>query len=153
MYGDQSTYILNYRISSYKALPRIIPAFLIMPAPGTLLCRWSLVISNNTSNWSPFKKIIPAGLIWGNTVFKTSMWIFIPHFSMAEHKIWIRYKSKVNFCYKFLHKFFWIEWHSIFKWNLVFRTFFSALCAKTHLAPLPWLRHLFTILVLHWRLN
>ena len=38
----------TYRISSYKALPRIIPAFLIMSAPGTFLCRWNLVISNNT---------------------------------------------------------------------------------------------------------
>ena len=28
----------QYRISSYKALPPIISAFLIMPAPGTLLC-------------------------------------------------------------------------------------------------------------------
>ena len=28
-----------YRISSYKALPQIILAFLIMPAPGTLVCR------------------------------------------------------------------------------------------------------------------
>ena len=28
-----------YRISSYKALPRIIPATLIMPSAGTLLCR------------------------------------------------------------------------------------------------------------------
>ena len=29
-----------YCISQYKALPRIIPEFLIMPAPGTLSCRW-----------------------------------------------------------------------------------------------------------------
>jgi hypothetical protein len=30
---------LIYRISSYKALPRIIPATLIMPAAGKLLSR------------------------------------------------------------------------------------------------------------------
>ena len=58
----------EYRISSYKTLPWIIPAFLIMPAPGTLLCRWNLVISNNTRSWRPHEKIIAAGLIWGNTV-------------------------------------------------------------------------------------
>ena len=50
-----------YRIPSYKALPQIIPAFLIMLAPGTLLCRWNLVISNNTRSWRSCKKIIPAG--------------------------------------------------------------------------------------------
>ena len=44
----------GYRISSYKALPRIIPTFLIMPAPGTLLCRGNLVISNNTRSWRPY---------------------------------------------------------------------------------------------------
>ena len=58
----------NYRISSYKTLPQIIPAFLIMATPGLLLCTWILVISNNTCSWRPYKKIIPAGLIWGNTV-------------------------------------------------------------------------------------
>ena len=40
-----------------------------MPAPGTLLCRWNLVISNNTRSLRHYKKIIPACLIWGNTVF------------------------------------------------------------------------------------
>ena len=58
----------TYRISSYKALPRIIPATLIMPAVGTLLCWWNLVISNNTRPWRPNKKLKHAGLIWGNTV-------------------------------------------------------------------------------------
>ena len=58
-----------YRISSYKALPRIIPATLIMPAVGTLLCRWNLGISNKTRTWRPNEKLIPAGLIWGNTVY------------------------------------------------------------------------------------
>ena len=57
-----------YRISSYKTLPQIIPAFLKMPAPGILLCRWNLVIFNNTRSWRPYEKIVPAGLIWGNTV-------------------------------------------------------------------------------------
>ena len=61
---------LIYRISSYKALPRIIPATLIMPAAGKLLCRWNLVISNNTRIWRPNEKLIPAVLIWGNTVVK-----------------------------------------------------------------------------------
>ena len=59
----------KYRISSYKALPRIIPSFLIMPAPGTLLCMWNLVISNNTRSWRHYEKIIFAGFIWGNTVY------------------------------------------------------------------------------------
>ena len=35
---------------TYKALPLIIPAFLIMPAPGAFLCRGNLVASNNTRN-------------------------------------------------------------------------------------------------------
>ena len=61
-------YFAYYRISSYKALPRIIPATLIMPAVGTLLCWWNLVISNNTRPWRPNKKLKHAGLIWGNTV-------------------------------------------------------------------------------------
>ena len=39
-------YWVTYRISSYKVLPWIILAFLIMPTPDTLLCRWNLVISN-----------------------------------------------------------------------------------------------------------
>ena len=60
--------IFKYRISSYKTLPQIIPAFLIMPTPGTLLCRWNLVISNNSRSWRPHEKIIPAGLIWVNMV-------------------------------------------------------------------------------------
>ena len=47
---------MRYRISSYKALPRIIPAFLIIPAPDTLLCRWNLLISNNTRSWRPNEK-------------------------------------------------------------------------------------------------
>ena len=65
------------RNSSYKALPRIIPKFLIM---STLLCRWNIVISNNTSNWRPYGKIIPTGLKWGITVnrldghTKTHLW-------------------------------------------------------------------------------
>ena len=37
-----------YRISSYKTLPQIIPAFPIMPARGIHLFRLNLVISNNT---------------------------------------------------------------------------------------------------------
>ena len=41
------------RNSSYKALP---PLFLIMPKPGTLLCRWNLIISNNTHIWKTTKK-------------------------------------------------------------------------------------------------
>ena len=47
---------LTHRISSYKALPWIISAFLIMPAPGTLLWRWNLVISNENFNWRPYEK-------------------------------------------------------------------------------------------------
>ena len=42
--------------------------FLIIPAPDTLLCRQNLVISNNTSSWRPYEKIIHAGLIWGNCI-------------------------------------------------------------------------------------
>ena len=51
--------------SSYKALPRIIPAILIT------LCRRNAVFSNKTLIWRLHKTIIPAGLIWGNrnTVF------------------------------------------------------------------------------------
>ena len=44
----------------YKALPQITPTFLIMPAPGTILCRWNLVISavisNYTQSWRLYKK-------------------------------------------------------------------------------------------------
>ena len=69
--------VFKYRISSYKALPRIIPAFLIMPALGTLLCRWNLIISNNTCSWRKHKKIIPAGLIWGNTVCKNDFFFHL----------------------------------------------------------------------------
>ena len=74
-----NTFYENY-ISSYKAVPQIIPTFLIMPIPGTLLCRWNLVISYNTRNWRPYQKIIPVGLIWGSTVnrldghTKTHLW-------------------------------------------------------------------------------
>ena len=46
----------TYGISSYKTLPRIIPAFLIIPTPGTLLRKRNLVISNNTHGWRPYKK-------------------------------------------------------------------------------------------------
>ena len=55
-----------YRISSYKALPGTIPAFIIVPAPGTLLWKWNLVISNGTCSWRPCKKIISVSLIWEN---------------------------------------------------------------------------------------
>ena len=51
-----------------KALPRIIPAFLIMPALGTLLCGWNLITYNNNRSWRPYKEIIYTGLIWGNTI-------------------------------------------------------------------------------------
>ena len=54
----------------YKALPQIIPAFIIMSAPGIHLCKWNLVISDNTGSWRPYEKIIPAGPMWGNTVTK-----------------------------------------------------------------------------------
>ena len=58
---------LAYRISSYKALPRIIPAIL------TFLCIRNVVFSNKTRIWGLFKIIITAGLIWGNTVFSFNM--------------------------------------------------------------------------------
>ena len=54
---------VHYRISSYKAFPPIILAFIIMPAPDTLLCRWNLVISNNNAVEDPYEKIISLGLI------------------------------------------------------------------------------------------
>ena len=60
---------INYSISSYKTLPRKIPAFLIMPTPGTLSCRWNLVISNKSRSWGLNEKIIPIGLISGHTVY------------------------------------------------------------------------------------
>ena len=37
-----------YRISSYKALPRMIPATLIIPAILTILCSRNVVFSNKT---------------------------------------------------------------------------------------------------------
>ena len=40
---------------------------------------WNLVISNNTRSWRPYEKIIPAGLIWGNTVFNFSS--TTPHYT------------------------------------------------------------------------
>ena len=59
-----------YRISSYKALPRIIPATLIIPSILTILCSKNVVFSNKTRIWRLCKIIIPAGLIWGNTVYE-----------------------------------------------------------------------------------
>ena len=59
---------VTYRISSYKALPRMIPATLIIPAILTILCSGNVVFSNKTRIWRLCKIIIPAGLIWGNTV-------------------------------------------------------------------------------------
>ena len=59
---------ISYHISSYKALPWIIPATLIIPAILTILCSRNVVFSNKTRIWRLCKIIIPAGLIWGNTV-------------------------------------------------------------------------------------
>ena len=97
---------LTYRISSYKALPRIIAATLIMPAVGTLLCRWNLVISNNTRTWRPNKKLIPAGLIWGNTV--------------------------CNYTLIFMRQIYYFDtwaiiWHGIVCWFMVFPHFYQFL--------------------------
>ena len=91
----------EYRISSYKALPRIIPAFLIMPAPGILLFRWKWVISNNTRTLKTLQKNITRGSymrkygnsnvipqnVWPNcmTMFTTmycrgiNFWSFVSH--------------------------------------------------------------------------
>ena len=59
-----------YRISSCKALPRIIHATLIILAILITLCigNWNVVFSNKTRIWRLHETIIPAGLIWGNTV-------------------------------------------------------------------------------------
>ena len=53
---------LKYRISSYKTLPWIISAFLM------LLCSENVVFSYKTGNRRLCEIIIPAGLIWGFTV-------------------------------------------------------------------------------------
>ena len=92
-YGQSGRFLKNnlafteyLRISSYKALPWIIPAFLIRPTPGTLLCRWNLVIFNNTHSWKHYKQITPAGLIWGYTVgVYICNTVYIPgHFGMSH---------------------------------------------------------------------
>ena len=66
--------MLSYRISSYKALSRIILATLIIPAIRilTILCSRNVVFSNKTCIWRLCKIIIPAVLIWGNTVVQKS---------------------------------------------------------------------------------
>ena len=51
----------GYCISSYKTLPQIIPAILI------ILCCRNLVFSNKPRIWRLCKIIIPTGLIWANT--------------------------------------------------------------------------------------
>jgi hypothetical protein len=63
---------MAYRISSYKALPWIIPATLIIPAILISLCRRNVVFSNKTRIWRLHRIIIAAGLIWGNMVFYLS---------------------------------------------------------------------------------
>ena len=87
----------NYRISSYKTLPRIIPATLIIPAILITLCRGNVVFSNKTRIWRLHEIIIPAGLIWGDTVFTNfqllALLIFVQFLSwdiIWEHwvKIW-----------------------------------------------------------------
>ena len=94
-----------YRISSYKTLTRIIPAFLIMLAPGILLCRWNLVISNNTCSWRPLEKIIPAGLIWGNTVcrkLRENNWSWFYLVSPSKRKCYQWMKTYVSSVIKIL---------------------------------------------------
>ena len=61
---------IKYRISSYKTLPRIIPAILIIPAFLIILCSENVVFSNKTRIWRLYEIIIPAGLICGSTVLK-----------------------------------------------------------------------------------
>ena len=106
---------IKYHISSYKAVPRIIPAFLIMPRAGTLLCRWNLVIYNNTRSWRPSKKIIPAGLIWGNTVcmYKVKLRLILKvtysilHFYiMTIPRFWITVRVSMYFEKSTIHPYF-----------------------------------------------
>ena len=85
----------EYRISSYKALPRIIPATLIIPAILTILCSGNVVFSNKTRIWRLCKIIIPAGLIWGNTVIISNFWERNP-----PHKSWKVVNSNHNGCIK-----------------------------------------------------
>ena len=67
---------LIYHISSYKALPRIIPAILIIPAFLIILFSENVVFSNKPRIWRLHKIMIPAGLIWGNTVYsQTVFWL------------------------------------------------------------------------------
>ena len=80
-----------YRISSYKTLPRIIPAILIIPSFLTILCSENVVYSNKTRIWRLCEIIIPAGLIWGNTVYHctNTIQIFGASFVPALH--WFLY--------------------------------------------------------------
>ena len=57
----------DYRISSYRTLSLIIPAFLI------LLFSENVVFSNKTLIWGLCEIIILAGLKWGNTVHDLEM--------------------------------------------------------------------------------
>ena len=80
--------VKTHRISSYKALPWIIPAIL------TILCSMvNVVLSTKTCIWRLCKIIISAGLIWGNTIFS------------ADSQCWV---------FKQLYVIFWINWRK--KW-------------------------------------
>ena len=61
-----------YSFSSYKVLPWIILAFLIMPPPGALLFRWKLVISNNMY---PQLKTLWKNNTRGSYMRKYCMWL------------------------------------------------------------------------------
>ena len=66
--NDWLRYRLVYRISSCKALPRKIPAILEILAFLIILWSENIVFSNKTRIWRLCEIIIPASLIWGNTV-------------------------------------------------------------------------------------
>ena len=73
-----------------------------MPAVGTLLCRWNLVISNNTRTWRPNEKLIPAGLIWGNTVSKFKGGQVLTDFKQDVHSMRrseVVWASSADFCH------------------------------------------------------
>ena len=64
--------LITYRISSYNALPRMIPAILICNTlySNNLMYSRNVVFSNKIRFWRRCKIMILASLIWGNTIMK-----------------------------------------------------------------------------------
>ena len=93
---EQSQHRCWEKVNKYSTFHsgRIIPTFLIMPLPDTLLCRWSLVISNNTHSWRYPK--YPKGDQKGNYTVQKKLYLLKWHFRVLGSAKKITEKNSGN---------------------------------------------------------